>query len=103
MTDQTSTDRWWALVGPALFLEPSGFLTTPHDRFRVLSQTYDLGKLRLEPGDRQLVDYFHLISQGWTKLESWPVIVSGPPEGDWPLTPRRSARPLPRVACLLPA
>ena len=52
MTDQTSTDRWWALVGPALFLEPSGFLTTPHDRFRVLSQTYDLGKLRLEPGDR---------------------------------------------------
>lgn len=101
MTQGTPTERWWALLGPALFLEPSGYLTTPHDRFRVLDRTYELGELRLEPGNRQLVDYFHLISQGWTKLESWPVIVLGPADGDWPSAARGAARAVHRVSCLL--
>lgn len=94
-------ERWWALVGPALLLEPSGYLTTPHDSFRALDSVYNLGELRLEPGDRVLVDYVHMVAKGWSKPVSWPIIVSGAVKADWPSVARKAARDLHRLCCLL--
>ena len=94
-------ERWWALVGPAALLEPSGFLTTPRDSFRALDGVYRLGELRLEPGERQLVDYVHILAKGWSKPVSWPIIVSASAEGNWQLVALQAARLLHRLCCLL--
>jgi hypothetical protein len=93
-------ERWWALIGPALFLEPSGFISTPHDSWRALDRSYELGELRLDPGDRKLEDYIHLIAKGWSRKLSWPIIVSGDAAGVWPSVARSAARSVHRLCCL---
>ncbi len=94
-------ERWWSLVGPAPLLEPSGFLTTPHDRFRALDRVYELGDVHLETGEGQLVDYVGSLTQGWSKLESWPILVFGNAVGEWPTVSRLAARAVHRLCCLL--
>ena len=78
---------WWAIVGPSPSPEPTGWLTTPHDRTRTLDGEYEVGPLRLRSGGKRLVEYLRLEPldlAGVTQFESWPLIV----EGSWEETSR---------------
>lgn len=72
--------RWWSIVGPIPIPEPSGWLTAPHDRTRVLDHNYAVGPLVVSPGGKRLVEYLALeplALEGTTCFESWPLIVEG--------------------------
>jgi hypothetical protein len=101
MAEPQYGERWWALVSPAPLREPAGFLTTPHDAGRVLSKEYQLGPIRIAPGERQLIEYLPLLAQGWSSVVSWPVLVHGGIRGKWRETDRAAAQLLHRLCCLL--
>ena len=94
-------DRWWALTGPSPRHEPSGYLSTAHDAFRVLDRQYIIGPLTLDPGPRQTVDYIQLLAKGWSRSVAWPIIVSGLIDREWPEVDRLASRQLHRLCCLL--
>lgn len=96
-----TSDGWWALLAPAPLREPSGYITTPHDATRKLARAYDLGQVRIIPGDRQHVDFVASLVQGWSQLVSWPVLVTGQLDKSWPATDRQAARWLHRLCCML--
>lgn len=94
--------RWWAVVGPLSSHEPTGFITTPHDRTRTLDREYDIGPLHLRPGGKRLVEYVRsepFALDGIRRAESWPVLV----EGAWDESvPRISASGLAEVLAAKP-
>lgn len=92
------------MISPALTLEASGYLTTPHDASRVLTGPHLIGNgtLRLTPADRQLVEYIRTLQLGWMQSVSWPVVVQGNWTGnDWIATERDASRLLHKLCCLL--
>ncbi len=124
MEDDTGGRRrsWWAIVGPLPSSEPTGWLTTPHDRTRVLDREYEVGPLRLRPGGKRLVEYLRLdplALEGIRRSESWPLLVesswedglprifaSGPEEvraakPTWPAIERQGSEDLHRLCALL--
>lgn len=98
------SNEWWAMISPALTLEASGYLTTPHDASRVLNGPHVIGNgaLTLSPADRQLVDYIRTLQLGWMQSVSWPIVVQGHWTGDdWIATERDASRLLHKLCCLL--
>lgn len=94
--------RWWALIGPVLSLEPSRYLTTPHNAARVLEGEFQLGSLTLRPGERQLIDYARILDVGWKQSVFWPILVESESAAhDWPDAEREAAHALHRLVCLL--
>ena len=91
------------MIGPVPSLEPSGYLTTPHNAARVLAQSCQLGALRLVPGERQLVEYIRtLYAGGWQQSVFWPIHVVGTTESDsWPVVQREAARAVHTLVCLV--
>ncbi|HUY24291.1 MAG TPA: hypothetical protein VMV09_03165 [Candidatus Saccharimonadales bacterium] len=82
--------RWWSAIGPVPIPEPSGWLTAPHDRTRILDRGYSIGPLAVRPGGKRLVEYLALeplALEGTTCFESWPLIV----EGEWDEGPVQSS------------
>ncbi len=88
-------NAWWAVAGPVPLPEPSGWLTVPHDRTRVLDRTYFIGPMSVRPGGKRLVEYLALeplALEGTTCFESWPILVEGPgDETQMPRTPASQA------------
>ena len=93
---------WWALIGPVAGAEPAGYLTTPHDAFRVLREPTSIGPLELQPGEKQLIEYFPRLDLGWVEAVYWPIMVSrgSSDEGAAPDL-RAAARQVHRLCCLL--
>jgi len=92
------------MVSPALTLEASGYLTTPHDAGRVLDGPHVIGNgaLKLTPADRQLVEYIRTLQLGWMQSVSWPIMVEGRwTDSDWPLIEREASKLLHKLCCLL--
>jgi len=86
--------RWWSIVGPVPISEPSGWLTVPHDRTRILDKSYAVGPLTVRPGGKRLVEYLALepmALEGTTCFESWPLLV----EGAWDEGPEHISVPTP--------
>ncbi len=99
--DAVGTD-WWALLGPAVRLEPSGYLTTPHHAGRVLAKSHEVGALVLRPAERQVVEYSRLLDIGWKQSVFWPVVVQRRAAiDDWPRVAAVAACELHRICCLL--
>lgn len=88
---------WWGILGPLPHHEPSGWITTPHDRTRVLDGPYKIGPVQVRPGGRRLIEYVRgepesLINT--TRFESWPLIA----EGTWAPAPDQGHEPGKRAA-----
>lgn len=99
---QSTTRNWWAMISPALTLEASGYLTTPHDAGRVLRGVEQMGPLTLTPASRQLIEYIRTLQLGWMQFVSWPIVVEGQwTDHDWPATERDASKELHKLCCLL--
>jgi hypothetical protein len=90
------------MISPALTLEASGYLTTPHDAGRVLRGAEQMGPLTLTPASRQLVEYIRTLQLGWMQFVSWPIVVEGQwIDHDWLETERSASKELHKLCCLL--
>jgi len=90
------------MISPALTLEASGYLTTPHHAGRVLIGPEKLGGLTLTPADRQLVEYIRTLQLGWMQSVSWPIFVGGHRADDeWVTSERVASKELHKLCCLL--
>jgi len=99
---QSTARQWWAIISPALTLEASGYLTTPHDAGRVLSSPDQIGSLSLTPASRQLVEFIRTLQLGWMQFVSWPITVEGHWTDDpWAETEREASKELHKLCCLL--
>jgi len=103
LSERATRHRVVAMIGPVPSLEPSGYLTTPHNAARVLAKPSQLGDLRLLPGERQLVEYVRtLYAGGWQQSVFWPIHVEGTTASDsWPVVQREAARVVHTLVCLL--
>lgn len=104
MLSESRPNEWWAMISPALTLEASGYLTTPHDAGRVLSGRHSIGNgaLVLTAADRQLVEYIRTLQLGWMQSVSWPIVAEGQWTGsDWPASERDASKVLHKLCCLL--
>ncbi len=99
------TVGWAAVIGPTPRPSPSGLDVAPHNKCRVLDQTYEIAGMRIRSNDTPLVEYLRdepRRLRGVYEFVSWPVVV----EGDADPAPqlaliRTAAAPVQRLAQLL--
>lgn len=90
------------MISPALTLEASGYLTTPHHAGRVLHGPEQVGDLTLSPATRQLIEYIRTLQLGWMQFVSWPILVEGQwTDVDWLAVEGNASKALHKLSCLI--
>lgn len=85
---------WIAVIGPVPSPTPSGVITTPHDKTRVLDRQYEFGGLRMQSNSEPLIEYLRADPKslaGVSIFSSWPILIEGSDTGDHQIGTRRQA------------
>lgn len=85
---------WVAVLGPVPRPTPSGVITTPHDKTRVLDRPYEFSGLRIRSHGETLIEYLRAEPNslaGVSIFSSRPILVEGSDTGDHQIGTRRQA------------